>query len=921
MAFKEERCKPKASPVGEPSATGSYCRGGAKSAEANLRQRSTPTLNSGYAGMLLLKLALTCLLVVAAVGVESQRDQFYYTASPYLYPLFYLFAAVFMGLGWGLLTCASSLLLIGMLAEPADSLGLPGALLHSLQAAWLGVRARKVEALEIFSESLRFWFFCGLPLLILIALPYFQEFFWSGAAIVLHEINSNFLSLVIFSIVFYSSKIRTYLVFLSPSRGTPDKHTVRYTLELGAASLIIIPGTLFVLLDTAIKHDANEDHFTQNTRVIAALYSQTLQSKSETIYFRVAKALSAPPDTDATHQQQVAEILRNYSAVCGSILVEIGSNPTVYTDDCTENATGRLMDLLPSLNTTSQLHSLSAHDLGSDHWAHFIADENFVLALVINIPTAEDNTRQIVAGLTNTAHMSQIRIGPREEPWLGSYTEKISGGLSNKSHFFSGRLTERMNYTIPGRVGSNWASTGLEMSFDVGEYAKTRFRESGVFLSTIFGVLVILILLIRRYSKREVAAIHEFGELLRSYPDRLSPGGLTNKSEIAEFDALGENITHLLDSLDQMSREQEKTLVEVKTRAQQLTGMVEQSRAFLLLLSESGTLVTANKLADSAPYSSIRQSVIWAMRAHGRRETTDPDDPIAKVTLNWLRSEAKQYFTEVKIAADGVGHQRTLTLQFGIIAGAEPTYSIRIEDISDLIATKEQLAHTSRLAELGELATGVAHELNQPLNTIVMAVSNISVNMERNVLSNDYLQGKLDRISNQITRASKIINDLKSFARAEKLDKTPVKIAKVIANCVDMVAAQFELAGINIEVDNSDSDVEILANTQQVEQVLLNLLNNARHVMQRQGGGHLFVTGSRRGDKASITVRDTGPGVDPALKDKIFTPFFTTKMSQGGTGLGLSISHRLIQDHGGSLMLVDSALGATFEVLIPAINS
>ena len=280
------------------------------------------SLTDTHAGNLLLKVVLTCFLTFSAVGLEYLRGHFYYAASPYIYPVFYIFATIFMGLGWGLVTCVCSLVLIGVLVEPADFMGPYSVLMHSLQSAWLGWQARKARAIPIFSEGLRFWIWCGTPLLCLAALPYFQEFFWSGAAIVLHEINSNFLSLVLLSILFYPSKARSYLAFLSRYKSASTKHTLRYTLELGAASLIIIPGTLFLLLDQAIKHDANDDEFTHNTRLIAALYSQTLQSKSESIYLRVAQANKASPNDMAFIRERTTDILSEFSAVCGSVLVK-----------------------------------------------------------------------------------------------------------------------------------------------------------------------------------------------------------------------------------------------------------------------------------------------------------------------------------------------------------------------------------------------------------------------------------------------------------------------------------------------------------------------------------------------------------------------------------------------------------------------
>jgi len=159
-----------------------------------------------------------------------------------------------------------------------------------------------------------------------------------------------------------------------------------------------------------------------------------------------------------------------------------------------------------------------------------------------------------------------------------------------------------------------------------------------------------------------------------------------------------------------MTTEQERAQAQMETRAAQLSGMVEQSRAFLLLFSEKGECISDNRVARSDAFSGVRKSVLNAAKAHSLGVAVDSDDVIAAATAAWLRDTKQPQFREIKASLGTEDELRTLTLQFGAINDSENTAFVRIEDISDLIATKEQLAHTSRLAELGELATGIAHE-------------------------------------------------------------------------------------------------------------------------------------------------------------------------------------------------------------------
>lgn len=866
------------------------------------------------------KIGLLVVLTGVSVAGELLRGQFYYAAAPYVYPLFYIFAAVFMGPVWGLLTCIASLTIVHSLVQPADALGPIGVLIHCLQAIWLGIQSKKTNAVQTFTDGLKFWLWCGTPLLCLAALPYFQEFFWSGAAIVAHEMNGNFLSLVVFSLIFYSSKQRRRCLWLNPTLSEPGRHSIRHSLQLAVAGLIILPSTALLILDHVIRHSANDNDFTRISRTTAALYSQTLQARSDALTSRILKVVEVSPGAPDLSPGQFNELLSDYKSVCGAFIVPAGSGPKIIKFACEGVDTQKFYSSLTQTAKINDSWLPPTEGLGENYWIHATREGSYFFGFVIDKAQANEAAKRLLGNLVDNEFLHDVAIEPRSEPWLATYSQTVSSEDTPKAHFFSQRMTERYNYELPGTITADSATTGLQISFSAREFAKSRFRESGLFLSVAFSFLISLMLLIQYLTRREVSAIQQLSKSLQAFPQKVDAFSLERGSEIEEFDALSQNTHQLLNNLDEMAKQRERSRAELETRAAQLTGMVEQSRAFLLLFSGTGERISDNRIARSSAFSGIRESVLGAAKAHASGVAADTEDPIAAATVECLKSGKKSQFTELKTALSAEEELRTLTLQFGAIDDSDNTYYVRIEDISDLITTKEQLAHTSRLAELGELSTGIAHELNQPLNAINLSTTNIEINLDRATLTNDYLREKLRRIDDQIGRASNIISDLKSFAREENLERKAVPTSKIITRSVEMVRAQFELDNITIEVRIADPAIEILANEQKIEQVLINLFNNARHVMQPQGGGRLFVTSRRKGKNAVIVVRDTGPGVEEKLKAKIFTPFFTTRMSQGGTGLRLSISHKLIQDHGGHLVLVESKTGATFELRIPMIQ-
>jgi C4-dicarboxylate-specific signal transduction histidine kinase len=236
----------------------------------------------------------------------------------------------------------------------------------------------------------------------------------------------------------------------------------------------------------------------------------------------------------------------------------------------------------------------------------------------------------------------------------------------------------------------------------------------------------------------------------------------------------------------------------------------------------------------------------------------------------------------------------------------------------ELREKQEQLVQAGKLATLGELTTGVAHELNNPLNNIGLFVGNIIDRMRVGEQEPGRIVDDLERVVEQVHKATEIITHLRTFGRAAPVALEPVAVQDVIERALSLVQEQLRLRLISVELDFLPASPVTLGNPIQLEQVFINLLTNARDALEKTERKEIEISCSVQGDMARVVVRDSGPGIRPGLEQRIFDPFFTTKEVGSGTGLGLSITYGIVQEHGGTIS-VESAPGegASFAVELP----
>ncbi len=270
---------------------------------------------------------------------------------------------------------------------------------------------------------------------------------------------------------------------------------------------------------------------------------------------------------------------------------------------------------------------------------------------------------------------------------------------------------------------------------------------------------------------------------------------------------------------------------------------------------------------------------------------------------------------ELRELADSFNHMITeLKRSRDAIEEWTQTLEQRVQDRTrELQQVQDQLVQAGKMAALGELAAGVAHEINNPL-TGILTFSSL---MLKKVDENHPWKKDLDNIVQQTTRCRNIVKGLLDFARQRKPDRKEWDIHALIDRTVTLVANQARFQNIKIVKEFDPHLPHLLVDGDQIQQVFMNIIINAADAMSGQEGTLTIKTSSQNGI-AEILFRDTGCGMSKEHLSKVFTPFFTTKETGKGTGLGLAISYGIIQSHGGEIE-VESEIGkgSTFRIKLP----
>lgn len=236
-------------------------------------------------------------------------------------------------------------------------------------------------------------------------------------------------------------------------------------------------------------------------------------------------------------------------------------------------------------------------------------------------------------------------------------------------------------------------------------------------------------------------------------------------------------------------------------------------------------------------------------------------------------------------------------------------------DLTQQRVIQAKLVQTEKMAALGQLVSGIAHELNNPL-TSIMGYAQLLLSRR---LREDRF-GDAEKIYQEAERARRLVKNLLLFARETKPERRLVDLNEIVERTLALRSYELKVENISVEL-NLDPDLpRTAADAHQLQQVVLNLIVNAEQALQHaRGSGHIWIQTRRApGNRVALVVADDGPGIPPGLASRIFDPFFTTKPLGVGTGLGLSIAYGIVQEHGGDISVESQpGQGATFVVELP----
>jgi two-component system NtrC family sensor kinase len=391
---------------------------------------------------------------------------------------------------------------------------------------------------------------------------------------------------------------------------------------------------------------------------------------------------------------------------------------------------------------------------------------------------------------------------------------------------------------------------------------------------------------------------------------RIKEGGLKDRMPVAPGNEFGELATAFNDmaaSLDRNFDDLMKSRKEIQTEKNKLETIVQSLADGLFVSNSDGLIASFNRAAEDI--SGYREQDVLGLHCEEVFKTRLCADACA------LHNEDKTVRNKETEIITKDGRRRIVSVSSAIIRDSDGRAVGGVQTFRDITDEKQRqamLCQAEKLAAVGQMSAGIAHEINNPLGNIY---GYAKVLLKDKTLTPAQTE-KLEIIAEQAKKGGSVVQGLLDYSRQTGSKKETVAVNALIADVVKLLSPQAEKSGISIETEFAVLP-DIQGDPRQLEQVFFNLALNALQAID--GPGVIRIRTGKGGDSSvTVSVQDTGPGIAPELQCRIFDPFFTTKPVGKGTGLGLSICAGIIRDHNGSLD-VESVLGegATFFVRLP----
>jgi PAS domain S-box-containing protein len=339
--------------------------------------------------------------------------------------------------------------------------------------------------------------------------------------------------------------------------------------------------------------------------------------------------------------------------------------------------------------------------------------------------------------------------------------------------------------------------------------------------------------------------------------------------------------------------------------------VIDQAQDFILILTPDGAFRHANHAFCAATGFSLEE-----LKNIPARDLL-PDETMTVGELQSLfRAKGVWRGTITRIRKDGTTFAVAATMAPVLDERGRVAHVVSVErDVSEERRLREQLIHSERLSAVGQLVAGVAHELNNPLQSVI-GVADLLLQAE----TREDVRRDLDQVRAGGYRAARIVKSLLLFARRSVAERAISNMNEMLQSTLDLRVYELKIANISVELDYANPAPLVLVNSDEIRQVVLNLILNAEHAIRSTDRpGTITLRTGVSAESAFLEIADDGPGVPAAVRGRVFEPFFTTKGVGQGTGLGLSISLGIAETHGGSLALTSGEQGACFRLTLPSL--
>jgi len=497
------------------------------------------------------------------------------------------------------------------------------------------------------------------------------------------------------------------------------------------------------------------------------------------------------------------------------------------------------------------------------------------------------------------AESGDVRLETLWKLALQTDDEQVFGYAKNIDQFYSiGRLSSTGWYlasTLPGQVIRSQAFRAVQWVLWVG-------------IASVALLIASLALILRRQIAQPLRRLQEGIRSAAAGEGRAVPA--------SGNDELG----HMAAAFNSMLGKVSERDAALRDEKERFRALIEHAADVIVVVAADGTVRYASPAAQAVlgvtPDALLGRSLLADAHPEDREQLAaalqavvgHPGEVVERTEFRWRHADGAWRWLE----ANGTNQIGNAAVN-GIVINARDISGAKDAE-AEIVRQRENLHQREKLAAMGSLLAGVAHELNNPLSIVVGRAT-----MLQEEAADEGTRTIADKIRAAAERCARIVRTFLAMARQRKPEQSAVAINTVLNDCVEMLGYSLRTASITVEKQLADDLSLTSGNADQLHQVFLNLIVNAQQAMENQKPPRrLRITTERHEDRVRILIADNGPGIAPAIRSRIFDPFFTTKPPGGGTGVGLAVSLGIIESHSGSLTVdCPPEGGAVFQVLLP----